>query len=227
MFQFELSQELLQRLIFHNKTTSLSNLPRYPFTDLEITTARKSPSPQCMKNQAVAQSNSNGSDYGDFDDGDLDDASLLEVLSVKPEVLAVHISHSKSKLPPDPPQWHHLPEAQHPAAFKAHNPSAMKPKPKNLEYDEFDDPDEDLFAAGLEDMVATFDKKASAGKVAPMTKDMSDNIPQKKMVHPSDSDDEFGDDGLNDLDFEVAERGATQSVQQASNSLLPVRSRFP
>jgi hypothetical protein len=220
--------ELLQRPIVHNQTTPLSNLPRYTFTDLRITTERESPPPRCIENQTVAQSNSNGSDYGDFDDDDLDDAPLLEVLSVKPEVPAIHISHpAKPKLPPDPPQRHPEPKAQYPSAVNAHKPSEMKPKPMILEDDEFDDSDEDLFAAGLEDMVAIFDKKPPAGKVASVTKGMSDNRTQKKTVPLSDSDDEFGDDGLNDLDFEVAEKAATQSVQQASNSLLPVRSRFP
>jgi hypothetical protein len=41
-----------------------------------------------------------------------------------------------------------------------------------------------------------------------------------------DSDDEFGNDGLDDLDFEAAEATATQAVQQTANSLIPVRSTF-
>jgi hypothetical protein len=49
----------------------------------------------------------------------------------------------------------------------------------------------------------------------------------KRVALRADSDDEFGDDGLDDFDLQAAEVAATQSIQQTANSLLPVRTRYP
>lgn len=46
------------------------------------------------------------------------------------------------------------------------------------------------------------------------------------VVSNADSDDEFGDNGLDDSDLEAAEAAATQTMQQNGNGLLPVRTRY-
>lgn len=48
----------------------------------------------------------------------------------------------------------------------------------------------------------------------------------KKSALRADSDDEFGDDGVDDSDLQAAEVAATQSIQQKANGLLPVRTRY-
>jgi len=167
---------------------------------------------------------SDSSDYGDFDDDELDDETLLNAIT-KSEV-PIYIPPNKPTLevPPDPP-----PEMLPSAKVELRRPLSVKDS-KTLETstfktgdDEFDDLDEDLLAADLEDMVAKFDdQNPTEAKVS------SINKPRKDVtVSKADSDDEFGDDGLDDLDFEVAQAAATQSIQQTANSLLPVRTRLP
>jgi hypothetical protein len=165
---------------------------------------------------------SNSSDYGDFDDDELD-ASLLEVFDSKPEEQISTISNFPSnRLPPDPP-----PPVAEANRRSAKPPKSLKSTTLKAEDDEFDDSDEDIFTADLENIASKFDKQASSGNIAlPVAKEIS--RPQKIVaVSKGDSDDEFGDDGLDDLDFEVAEAAATQSIQQTGNSLLPVCTRFP
>ena len=190
--------------------------------DFGITTEQESHQPERVEGQAIEQSN--GSDYGDFDDDDLDDASLFEVLSAQPQVLAINHPHTaKSKRSQDPPRRQPSPEPQRPAVVDARKSPQKQAISKG---DEFDDSDDDLFV-GLEDMLATFDAKAPMKRVAHVTNGLSLMMSQTNTVLPSDSDDEFDGGGLDNSDFEVAERAATQSVQQTYNSLLPVRLRDP
>jgi hypothetical protein len=46
----------------------------------------------------------------------------------------------------------------------------------------------------------------------------------RRVPSKAESEDEFGDGGLDDDDFEAAE--ATAAIQQNGNSLLPVRARY-
>jgi hypothetical protein len=46
------------------------------------------------------------------------------------------------------------------------------------------------------------------------------------VVSNVDSDDEFGDTGLDDSDLEAAEAAATQTMERTGNGLLPVRTRY-
>ena len=87
--------------------------------------------------------------------------------------------------------------------------------------DEFDDSDEDMLTADLEDIVAKFDtQKSVTGDALPGP---NNGIEASR----ASSDDEFGDGGLDEEDFEAAEVAATQSIQETANSLLPVRAKFP
>jgi hypothetical protein len=165
------------------------------------------------------QIRSNSSDYGEFDDDDLD-ASLLDVFLSQPEpVCDTNHGSAAARLPPDPPPQ--------PLASTGRNsqlcPAVKGSKSSNSSTlkDEFDDSDEDMFAADLEDIVAKFDTQNSAsGNALPASKEIQG-------ISKADSDDEFGDGGLDEEDFEAAEVAATQSIQQTANGLLPVRAKFP
>jgi len=184
---------------------------------------------------------SNGSDYGDFDDEELGDASMLDALVVKPQLPVVHTSkHSRAKLPPDPPPQKagssagvnyrppHPPVARIPLAnFVV---KAVESKKSRVEADEFDDSDEELFAAVTDDMVANLGTQSQAYNAQHVSKVSGSSISQRGVALKSESDDEFGDDGLDgldDSDFQVVELAATQSIQLTSSSLQPVRTRYP
>ena len=171
----------------------------------------ENPSPRYKQ---PAQSSS--TDYGEFDDDDLD-ASLLDAFdskSAEPIVEAAN-QHTSMRQPPDLPSRAASPPKKHspePRPMVAAQSLDSETTLKN----EFDDSDEEMFAAVLGDIVAKFDPQNST-----MAKD-----PQIGGISKSDSDDEFGDGGLDEEDFEVAEMTATQSIHQTANSLLPVRAQF-
>ena len=171
------------------------------------------------KHQAPFRSNS--SDYGEFDDDDLD-ASLLDVVVPKPGEPLSNASNDStliSRLPDPAPPPPISSAKQDPLLLVAASDSKSSDT-CTLE-DEFDDSDEDMFEADLEDIVAKFDTQTSTlGKASPSPK-------QKSGIFKSDWDDEFGDGGLDEEDFEAAEVAATQSIQQTASSLLPVRAQFP
>jgi hypothetical protein len=176
---------------------------------------------------------SNGSDYGDFDDEDLNDTSMFDALVVKPQVSAAPISSiAKSKTLPDPPLQKVIPSAR---------AQRLLPSPKKVwkeselgkseaENDEFDDSDEELYAAGLDDMVAKFASQTQVcNPISTSRVPSSSGMPQKGSGLKTESDDEFGDDGLDDLEnaeFEVVEAAATQS-QHIHHSLQPVCTWIP
>ncbi|KAH8598843.1 hypothetical protein B0O99DRAFT_614310 [Bisporella sp. PMI_857] len=191
--------------------------------------------PELMETSPSAQSHA--SDYGEFDDEDLD-ASLLDAF-VRPDVPFNASEESTSGSAYEPSLGRGANTQLVPLHPLVRNskypnrriPSPIKPKVVQLpstkpEGDEFDDSDEDLFAAGLDDMVACFSKKEEnkAGSPAPKLA-LNSRSPQKRRRVVADSDDEFGDNELDDNDFEVAEKAATQAIQQSSQSLLPVRTQ--
>jgi hypothetical protein len=169
------------------------------------------------KHQTSVRSNS--SDYGEFDDDDLD-TNLLDVFAPKPDATISNTTKASTSVrrpldsPPQPriPSINNLEPRQAAKDSKSSDTSTLK--------DEFDDSDEDMFTADLEDIVAKFDTQNSVpAKASPGPRKMDG-------ISKVDSDDEFGDGGLDEEDFEAAEVAATQSKQQAANSLLLVRTQF-
>ena len=162
------------------------------------------------------------SDYGEFDDDGFDD-SLLDMPDPNAPV------HSATIISPEPP-----PHAQSVAKLGTKPPSVAPSGPAEpvaalrIEKDEFDDSDDDMFEAGLEQIASQFDPQISiARKPSPMVDDDSEMVRQMRRVSSKpESEDEFGDGGLDDDDFEAAEATATQASQQTGNSLLPVRARY-
>ena len=165
---------------------------------------------------------SDSSDYGDddFDDDELD-ATILESFGSKPEQpVSVTRNVPASKLPADPPPRPCPSEAQSRGANHSKLSQSIAIQPQD---DEFDDSDEDIFAADLEHIVAKFDNQRSLqnGSIS-VTRPRKDGQTLKE-----DSDDEFGDGDLDEHDFREVEAKATQNIHQGTNSLLPVRTRFP
>jgi DNA replication ATP-dependent helicase Dna2 len=174
---------------------------------------------------------SNSSDYGEFDDGDLD-ASILEVFETKP---AQHNSIASNDLPSKLSKEPAAKPPQPPIRTNPPPPVAQASKPPisrtaQARDDEFDDSDDDVFTAGLENILSQINQRPlTEYKVLPGRGERSgvSESPEAARASKAESEDEFGDDGLDDLDFEAAEATATQSIQQTANSLLPVRTRFP
>jgi hypothetical protein len=173
-------------------------------------------------NPPQTQPRSNSSDYGDeFDDDELD-ATLLDSFGSKPQEFVSNISDKLTpRLPPDPPPQPYPSKAEVQSrgakASKYSESSTVK-----LEDDEFDDSDEDICTADLEHIVARFDNQHPVSNEAT-------SVTKPRMggqVLKADSDDEFGDDDLDEHDFEEAEAKTTQSIQKTTSSLLPVRTRF-
>ncbi|KAK0117680.1 Tripartite DNA replication factor [Cadophora gregata] len=160
---------------------------------------------------------SDSSDYGDFEDDEFDDC-LLDVSDPSAQVNSAPI------FAPDPP-----PQARSAVRLETNLPAVAfsrlaEPVPApQVEKDEFDDSDDDMFEAGLEHIASQFDPQISIAKrTSPMVKDGSGSARQMRRVpSKAESEDEFGDGGLNDDDFEAAEVTATQAIQQTGNSLLP------
>lgn len=131
----------------------------------------------------------------------------MEILAVDKEIpITTNIYSSKPEPPPELPQLQPGSIAQPPTANAS---NTIEPMPVS-------------FDTGL-NVVADPDKKNRERKVTRAMEETTGSRPQKVLLTMPESDDEFGDGGLDDVDFEVAERAATQSIQQTS-SLLPVRS---
>jgi hypothetical protein len=161
---------------------------------------------------------SNSSDYGEFDDDELD-ASLLNIFDPVPEA-SISNSRIESKIsqrPPDhPPRSRKESPKRCSADFRA--AKGFKSDSSTLR-DEFDESDEEMFAVDLEDIVAKFEMHSSVGgKNSPVLKAGG--------ALEGDSDDEYGDGGLDEEDFEAAEAAATQSRGPTATSFLPVRGQF-
>ena len=162
---------------------------------------------------------SNSSDYGEFDDDDLD-ATLLDAFVSMPEVPVPNTTNEPASVqpPPDASSQELVSSKGDPYPLPAVKSS--KSSNSSTLQDEFDDSDEDMFAADLEDIVAKFDAQNSTGGHALA------GLKKLGGISKADSEDEFGDGGLDEEDFEAAEVAATQSIQQTANSSLPVRAQF-
>ena len=190
------------------------------------------PTPQTT-HELKKNQKSQGSDYGDFDDDDVEEASLLTCFPSKQNrSLICDPIPSKSSSRPKPYSQGPVNESCH--ADKQHPPGVCQrkesiPTQGNPRDDnEFDDSDEDLFAAGLDDMVASFSNNTQPVNAQDDSKQLLDkSLPIKSSLVVDDSDDEFGGGDLDIVDFQVAELAATQSIRQSSNSVLPVRTRDP
>ena len=158
---------------------------------------------------ALHSSRSDGSDYGEFEDDDLDDITLLGSIS-QPHQPPIPSSDALSR-----------PEPQPTTSDNGHEHTGFHDG--KTDDNEFDDSDDDLLAADLEDMLAKYDSQRPTEPHETAMKDRQKSATALK----TDSDDEFGDGGFDDLDFEIAEAAATQSKQHANSSFLPVRTKFP
>jgi hypothetical protein len=171
-----------------------------------------------ISSKPPGKKSSHSSDDDEFDDDELD-ATLLEdivlapipVPASKPAAMTIHVPL---------PLIRRLQEQKESLSIAS---SKSKDKALKAEKDEFDDSDDDIFCA----VASQFDKGVQrVNAEAPAVQNRGGMAPQKVPISKADSDDEFGDDGLDDLDFEEAEASATQSIQQTANSLIPVRSKF-
>jgi DNA replication ATP-dependent helicase Dna2 len=197
--------------------------PGEAFTSLSNSASHtKIPKDACIQRQERRASvQANSSDYGDFDDDELD-PSVLDALNSQPpaEVL----------LEARPPV-EQLPRARTGRSSRSPKKTTMPvladedsirtlPKDGNDDDDdEFGDFDDDVFG-DLEQVVSQFDSLAPIMKP---DKALCSVPLASKAIQKSDSDDEFGDDGIDENDFEAAV-AATQSLRK-SNDLLPVRTR--
>lgn len=95
--------------------------------------------------------------------------------------------------------------------------------------DEFDELDDEILNEDLEVIFSQFDERALMANKNTAASGVIDRVSKPQNVREksiTDFDDEFGSDGLDDLDFETGEATATRSTQQTANSVLPVRTRF-
>jgi len=217
------------RIKVHRRTRSDSNSPiQQEHHEPNICTPRTTWEPKNAKRTPA-------SDYGDFDDDDLDEASLLTCIPSKQEQpLLSNPKESNLYSLPKPHSPRQLTKSyicdmkQVASQTRSLDESESTQQTKNKDDDEFDDSDEDLFAAGLDDMVASFGKcnKLKTTLVDSMTP-ADTSVPQKRPLVVEDSDDEFGDEDLDIGDFQVAELAATQCIQQTTHSALPVRTKYP
>lgn len=177
-------------------------------------------------------------DYDEFDDDELD-AGLLEIVDAHDE---------GSRLPFDPPSPQQRsvaarvpPHAAPPRCIPKHEPIVARapvsemqlprvPQPRRIkpvkaEKDEFDDSDDEMFieaASQFDPPVQVEDRTSRVANLGVKNARPLRRVPPKA----AESDDEFGDGGLDDSDFEEAELSATQAIQQTGNGLLPVRAKY-
>lgn len=167
---------------------------------------------------------SGGSDYGDdFDDDDLDEDLLAAVESTATK----SIEPPAVKVPPDDRRHNASLNEKMPSLAPAHS-LAKSSSPSTIgkargEFDEFDD--DESMTADLEMVLSQFDAKSAVKKNIRFTPPKA--VSKSRTIPDSDDEDEFGDGGLDEGDFDAAEATATQSIQQSANSLIPVRTRYP
>lgn len=151
------------------------------------------------------EGHSDSSDYGEFDDDELD-ASLLEICDpVRQEPIV-----TKSKLAPQSPT-RTKPYLDQPTRI----PSTLLSKAPEIEKDEFGDSDDELFSG----VASQYD----ANPAPPVNEERKRVArPFRRVPSKAVSEDEFGDGAFDDADFEAA----TQAIEQTNSSLLPVRSRY-
>ena len=173
-----------------------------------------------------AASDCGSSDYGAFDDDELDESLLVAIAPNLVEPNTIFSMGAKLGVVSNPSPCSLAPVA---AMEPEHGSPVIAPESSESSTvkkgdDEFDEPDEEMFNADIEHMVSRFDDQISEAKQFEMDREEG-CISKRKMVADVDSDDEYGND-IEDLDFEAAEAAATQSFQQTVSSLVPVRTRF-
>jgi DNA replication ATP-dependent helicase Dna2 len=205
------------KLVDDNRSedSKVAHQPRPPRTEVdkpktESTIAAQTPKPDIPSS----------SDYGEFDDDELDE-SLMEIF-VEGTAPTLRVSPNPRPQTLDKARDRYRPPPQVKTAESSESGTLKSGS------DEFDDSDEDLFAVDLENIASQFDTKTHGKSKAVSVGGAGASGQREALVRAkSESEDEFGDGGLDDLDFEAAEATATQPIQQTANSLLPVRTRFP
>lgn len=187
------------------------------------------PSLQKSPQRTSGHNSSSSSDYG----GDEMDETLLDVLDHTSSQPILHIDNSTStSIPPQPSKHPVQPRTSlsRPVRSQTLRQSALD----EVNDDEFDDSDVEMFAADMELLASKYDMPAEAQlrKDAVETQEQHTNAPEIKVpdIQIDDSnasEDEFGSDGLDESDLAAIEHSATQSIQQSASGLLPVRFRFP
>lgn len=174
------------------------------------------------------------SDYGDFDDDDLDEG-LLAV--EKAEIQASQASptgripQASATVPPVPARITGETLAKQETRVEDNqNRTSRSPSTAKESDDEFGDFDDDL--VDLADIAAKYDdntrqEKSAAGPrsfegAGAKTPEAADT--KNGILKAEEADDEFGDDFGDDFDFDAVEAAATQSAQQSAGSIPPVRS---
>jgi hypothetical protein len=163
------------------------------------------------------------SDYGDFDE-EVFNESIVETTETKLELTSTLLQGEYQHILPK------VPEKSVSAEFDEATKHVPTHPLKN-EDDEFDDMDEDLYAADLEDLVARYDtgplKAATSSRPATVEVGVKDHghntVVQRDPV--DESDDEYGND-FDEFDFEEAEATFANHLQQSASSLPSVRTRF-
>jgi hypothetical protein len=193
-----------------------------------------SPSMRITKPQRASQGeeeppvqDSGSSDYGEFDD-DIFDESMVEAITSNPtskshsrESTQVHIYRNAAALIPAVPATQVERKPIRPK-IGGSVPSASIGEAK----DEFDDSDDEIFAADLEEIVSKYDSQLAAvgsgGSVNAGNEMAVEALRGDLAAGDTGSDDDF-DDGFDDNDFALAEAAATQSLQQPASSVPQVR----
>jgi hypothetical protein len=167
-----------------------------------------------QERRASVQANS--SDYGEFDDDELD-ISVLDALDSQPA--AQTFLGARTAEPLSAAVIQHPSRSPGKVAVPIHEDEESVGTVKADDDDEFGDFDDEVFE-DLENVVSQFDTRAPVKVPDKMLYSLP---PAGEIVQKADSDDEFGDDGIDENDFEAAV-AATQSLQK-TNDLLPVRKR--
>ncbi|POS87451.1 hypothetical protein EPUL_002165, partial [Erysiphe pulchra] len=162
---------------------------------------------------------SENTDYGDIDDDELD-SSLFQVSKTNTEtpiflqncelIPLKSLGHSNHK--PSPSQKN-LSSRESPNLQACHK---SKKKDKN---NDFDDSEDDLLSVDLELLVSQYDNQSVDELKNLLPKNMP--TPCRSSRAKTESEDEFGDDGLDDDDFKAAEA----STLQTPNSLTTLQQK--
>ncbi len=202
--------------VVHNHPQEVEATPK---PSLPKTTAVTTKIELVIPPQAPNSERSGSSDYGDFEDDELDE-TLLEFL----EEGAATTLQVPSNLPL---QTFSQTQERHKPPLQMKTSESFESGTLEAGSDEFGDSDDELFTADLENIASQFDTKTHGrGKTTPIGGVGASGQRAPLARAKSESEDEFGDGGLNDLDFETAEATATQSIQQTASCLLPVRTRY-
>jgi len=204
------------KYVVHDHPQELEAAPELSLPRTNAVTSKIEP---VIPPQAPKVQRSDSSDYGDFEDDELDE-TLLEVLEEG--------AAPTPQVPPNPPPQ------PFPQTLDRYRPPLQMETSESFESgtlkadsDEFGDSDDELFTADLENIASQFDTKTHGrGKTTSIGGAGASGQRARLARAKSESEDEFGDGGLNDLDFETAEATATQSIQQTAGCLLPVRTRY-